>query len=168
MFGEGGVKQGLALPEFWRKARFQVTRGFLQQQCRQSLAAQPPREQFAPAAGSVKSPGFQGQQQRAGCQVDKEGAATYQQAKATQRPGTRNPFEQLEHDLLVLDFLGKVPEEQTTQSGCTYATQLGLTVTIAHKGDKGGEIRIAYKQLEQLDDVCRKLGSTLLCHHQSQ
>ena len=40
------------------------------------------------------------------------------------------------------------------------STQLGLTVTIAHKGDKGGEIRIAYKQLEQLDDVCRKLGST--------
>lgn len=39
------------------------------------------------------------------------------------------------------------------------STQLGLTVTIAHKGDKGGELRIAYKTLEQLDDVCRKLGS---------
>ncbi len=40
------------------------------------------------------------------------------------------------------------------------STQLGLTVTIAHKGDKGGEIRIAYKTLEQLDDVCRKLGNS--------
>ena len=40
------------------------------------------------------------------------------------------------------------------------SSQLGLTVTIAHKGDKGGEIRVAYKTLEQLDDVCRKLGST--------
>ena len=40
------------------------------------------------------------------------------------------------------------------------STQLGLTVTIVHKGDKGGEIRVAYKTLEQLDDVCRKLGST--------
>jgi ParB family transcriptional regulator, chromosome partitioning protein len=39
------------------------------------------------------------------------------------------------------------------------STQLGLGVTIAHKGDKGGEIRVAYKTLEQLDDVCRKLGS---------
>ena len=40
------------------------------------------------------------------------------------------------------------------------STQLGLTVTIGHKGDKGGELKIAYKTLEQLDDVCRKLGST--------
>jgi len=38
------------------------------------------------------------------------------------------------------------------------ATQLGLNVSIAHKGDKGGELRIAYKTLEQLDDLCRKLG----------
>ena len=40
------------------------------------------------------------------------------------------------------------------------ATQLGLSVTIGHKGDKGGELKIAYKTLEQLDDLCRKLGST--------
>jgi ParB family chromosome partitioning protein len=40
------------------------------------------------------------------------------------------------------------------------STQLGLTVTIGHKGDKGGELKIAYKTLEQLDDLCRKLGST--------
>ncbi|MCE9523745.1 MAG: ParB/RepB/Spo0J family partition protein [Alphaproteobacteria bacterium] len=40
------------------------------------------------------------------------------------------------------------------------STQLGLSVVIGHKGDKGGELRIAYKTLEQLDDVCRKLGST--------
>jgi ParB family chromosome partitioning protein len=37
-------------------------------------------------------------------------------------------------------------------------TQLGLSVNIAHKGDKGGEIKIAYKTLEQLDDLCEKLG----------
>jgi ParB family transcriptional regulator, chromosome partitioning protein len=40
------------------------------------------------------------------------------------------------------------------------STQLGLNVTIGHKGDKGGELKIVYKTLEQLDDVCRKLGST--------
>ena len=34
---------------------------------------------------------------------------------------------------------------------------LGLTVQIDHKGEKGGEIRVAYKTLEQLDDVCRRL-----------
>lgn len=36
---------------------------------------------------------------------------------------------------------------------------LGLKVQIAHKGDKGGEVRIAYKTLEQLDTVIRKLKS---------
>ena len=32
----------------------------------------------------------------------------------------------------------------------------GLRVTLAHK-DQGGEIRIGYKTLEQLDDLCRRL-----------
>ena len=32
----------------------------------------------------------------------------------------------------------------------------GLRVAIAHK-EKGGELRIAYKSLEQLDDLCRRL-----------
>ena len=35
---------------------------------------------------------------------------------------------------------------------------LGLKVEIVDKGDKGGEIRIAYKTLEQLDDVIRRLN----------
>src|SRR5437868_5781357 len=38
------------------------------------------------------------------------------------------------------------------------SAQLGLTVTINNKGEKG-EIRIAYKTLEQLDDVYRRLGT---------
>lgn len=32
----------------------------------------------------------------------------------------------------------------------------GMSVTIAHKGS-GGEIRVAYRTLEQLDDLCRRL-----------
>lgn len=36
---------------------------------------------------------------------------------------------------------------------------LGLKVQILHKGDKGGEVRIAYKSLEQLDEVIRILKS---------
>jgi ParB family chromosome partitioning protein len=35
---------------------------------------------------------------------------------------------------------------------------LGLKVEIIHKGDKGGEIRVRYKTLEQLDEVARRLG----------
>lgn len=37
------------------------------------------------------------------------------------------------------------------------ATRLGLAVDIRH-GNKGGEIRVQYKTLEQLDDVCRRLS----------
>ena len=34
---------------------------------------------------------------------------------------------------------------------------LGLTVSIDHKGS-GGELRIKYKTLEQLDGLCRRLN----------
>ena len=37
---------------------------------------------------------------------------------------------------------------------------LGLKVQIIHKGDKGGEIKIAYKSLEQLDDLTRRLSKS--------
>jgi ParB family chromosome partitioning protein len=40
------------------------------------------------------------------------------------------------------------------------SNRLGLSVEIAHKGDKGGEIRIAYKTLEQLDDLARRLSKS--------
>ncbi|MBV8977984.1 MAG: ParB/RepB/Spo0J family partition protein [Alphaproteobacteria bacterium] len=36
---------------------------------------------------------------------------------------------------------------------------LGLKVQIVHKGDKGGDIRIFYRTLEQLDDLIRRLGN---------
>ena len=38
------------------------------------------------------------------------------------------------------------------------SNRLGLKVEIVHKGDKGGEVRIAYKTLEQLDDLTRRLN----------
>jgi ParB family chromosome partitioning protein len=37
------------------------------------------------------------------------------------------------------------------------SNSLGLKVKILHKGDKGGEVRISYKSLEQLDDLTRRL-----------
>ena len=39
------------------------------------------------------------------------------------------------------------------------SNQLGLKVEIAHQGDKGGTVRIYYKSLEQLDDLCRRLSN---------
>ena len=41
---------------------------------------------------------------------------------------------------------------------------LGLKVQIIHKGDKGGEIRISYKTLEQLDELTRRLSKPRLNH----
>ena len=38
------------------------------------------------------------------------------------------------------------------------ADRLGLKVDIAHRADGGGALTITYSTLEQLDDVCRKLG----------
>ena len=37
---------------------------------------------------------------------------------------------------------------------------LGLHVSVAHKASSGGTVKINYKTLEQLDEVCRRL-----CHH---
>ncbi|HEY5346658.1 MAG TPA: ParB/RepB/Spo0J family partition protein [Rhizomicrobium sp.] len=38
------------------------------------------------------------------------------------------------------------------------SNRLGLKVHIAHKGDKGGDVRIAYSSLEQLDEITRRLS----------
>jgi len=38
------------------------------------------------------------------------------------------------------------------------SNMLGLKVQILDKGDKGGELKILYRTLEQLDDVCRRLN----------
>jgi ParB family transcriptional regulator, chromosome partitioning protein len=38
------------------------------------------------------------------------------------------------------------------------SNMLGLKVQILDKGERGGELRIVYKTLEQLDDVCRRLN----------
>jgi ParB family transcriptional regulator, chromosome partitioning protein len=37
------------------------------------------------------------------------------------------------------------------------SSALGLAVSITDKGAKGGEVRISYKTLDQLDEVCRRL-----------
>jgi ParB family chromosome partitioning protein len=37
---------------------------------------------------------------------------------------------------------------------------LGLKIQIIHKGDKGGEVRIAYSSLEQLEEITRRLSKS--------
>jgi len=37
-------------------------------------------------------------------------------------------------------------------------TALGLTVSINHKGEKGGTVNVSYTSLEQLDEICRRLS----------
>jgi ParB family chromosome partitioning protein len=39
----------------------------------------------------------------------------------------------------------------------TLGDLLGLTVALRHRGQRGGELRITYRTLEQLDEVCRRL-----------
>jgi ParB family chromosome partitioning protein len=44
------------------------------------------------------------------------------------------------------------------QLEASISNHLGLKVQIVHKGDKGGEIRVTYSSLEQLDDIARRLS----------
>ncbi|WP_137388653.1 ParB/RepB/Spo0J family partition protein [Rhodoligotrophos defluvii] len=37
---------------------------------------------------------------------------------------------------------------------------LGLAVTITHRGEQGGDVRIRYKTLDQLDLICRRLAGS--------
>lgn len=52
----------------------------------------------------------------------------------------------------------KDPDTRELEKTLTQAT--GLKVEISHTGSSGGNVRIHYKTLEQLDDICRRLNST--------
>lgn len=51
-----------------------------------------------------------------------------------------------------------VKDPDTIALESNLSNMLGLKVEIVDKGEKGGEIRIVYKTLEQLDDICRRLN----------
>jgi ParB family chromosome partitioning protein len=54
---------------------------------------------------------------------------------------------------------GKTPVDPNTAAlESSLSNQLGLKVQIIHKGDKGGEVRVRYSTLEQLDEIARRLG----------
>jgi ParB family transcriptional regulator, chromosome partitioning protein len=58
----------------------------------------------------------------------------------------------------------KAPRLKTEKDPDTKALEanlsnlLGLKVQIVDKGEAGGEVRIAYRELEQLDEICRRLS----------
>jgi len=54
---------------------------------------------------------------------------------------------------------GKPHKDPDTEAlEASISNRLGLKVEILHKGDKGGEVRIRYRTLEQLDDLTRRLS----------
>jgi ParB family chromosome partitioning protein len=73
-----------------------------------------------------------------------EGAMTVRQAE--QRSPNRKPP------------VGKVPKDPNVADlEANISNQLGLRVEIIHRGDKGGDVRISYKTLEQLEELTRRL-----------
>lgn len=57
----------------------------------------------------------------------------------------------------------RLPAEKDADTAAvekTLTEALGLKVNIVHHGRKGGEVKIHYKTLEQLDEVCRRLNRT--------
>ena len=54
---------------------------------------------------------------------------------------------------------GKPPKDPNLADlEANISNKLGLKIQIIHKGDKGGEVRIAYSSLEQLEEITRRLS----------
>ncbi|WP_315925921.1 ParB/RepB/Spo0J family partition protein [Mesorhizobium sp. SP-1A] len=72
----------------------------------------------------------------------RQAEALAQMPAAQQREHKPNTAAQKDPDMLALEKL--------------LCDATGMKVTISHK-DRGGEVRVAYRTLEQLDDLCRRL-----------
>jgi ParB family transcriptional regulator, chromosome partitioning protein len=56
---------------------------------------------------------------------------------------------------------GKPPKDPNLADlEASITNKLGLKIQIIHKGDKGGEVRIAYSSLEQLEEITRRLSKS--------
>jgi len=54
---------------------------------------------------------------------------------------------------------GKPPKDPNLADlEASISNKLGLKIQIIHRGDKGGEVRIAYSSLEQLEEITRRLN----------
>jgi ParB family chromosome partitioning protein len=74
-----------------------------------------------------------------------EGAMTVRQAEQ-RSPNRKKPAGKAAKDPNVADLESSI------------SNHLGLNVQIVHRGEKGGEMRISYKTLEQLDELTRRLS----------
>jgi ParB family chromosome partitioning protein len=56
---------------------------------------------------------------------------------------------------------GQKPKDPNiTDLETSVSNKLGLKAQITHRGDKGGEVRISYATLEQLDEIIRRLSKS--------
>jgi hypothetical protein len=63
----------------------------------------------------MRGPGLEGQQQRSERKRQHKSAATEHEAERSQGPRPGHALQQLESSLLMLDFLGEMPQEQAAQ-----------------------------------------------------
>ena len=77
-----------------------------------------------------------------------EGALTVRQAEQ-RSPQHKKPVGKAVKDPNVADLEASI------------SNHLGLKVQVIHHGDKGGEMRISYKSLEQLDELTRRLSRSV-------
>jgi ParB family transcriptional regulator, chromosome partitioning protein len=73
-----------------------------------------------------------------------QGAMTVREAEQRSKP-EKKPSAKVSKDPNIADLESSI------------SNRLGLNVQIIHKGDKGGDMRISYKTLEQLDELTRRL-----------
>ena len=76
-----------------------------------------------------------------------EGALNVRQAEQRSKKGRSTKSGQSSNDANIRDIESNISKV------------LGLKVQIVHKGDKGGDIRISYRTLEQFDDLIRRLSA---------
>jgi ParB family chromosome partitioning protein len=74
------------------------------------------------------------------------GGLTVRQAELRSVKKARKPGAQIAKDPNTVDLETHI------------SNALGLKVQVVHKGDKGGEVRVSYKTLEQLDELTKRLS----------
>lgn len=77
--------------------------------------------------------------------IVKDGLSVRQAEALAQRADEKPPVEKLEKDV------------DTRALEKLLSDQIGMEATISHRRKGGGDLRISYKSLEQLDELCRRL-----------
>lgn len=78
--------------------------------------------------------------------VVKQGLSVRETERIVQGATTKNPRAKPSKSTDTIELEGNIAEA------------LGMAVDIRHQGERGGEVTVAYKTLEQLDEICRRLA----------